>query len=383
MQFLTKEYTMLHQLMKLLYPILFPRGECGWTQGLKKKTWGGRQQSTKQVDPVISCVVHTTEELLVEEESRAARRNTKADKYVSAREYYAYKLQIRGDNMLLRAGRCLQQYIVDMVVLPPTYIGGPRDMKKRYFNAMALVQRFGKPDLFVTMTCNTNWPEIKDELGPNEQPQDRSDLVARIFHAKLIALKKEIKEKKCFGEVAAMIFVVEFQKRGLPHAHFLIILKLEFKLRCIEDYDKFVSAEIPPTTSPALRKIVLRHMMHGPCGSLNPKCTCMRKSGTKESCKYGYPKQFCDDTVVNKEGYPFYRCKNTGESVKIRNAQLDNRWVIPYNSYLSLMFDSHINVEVCSTIRAVKYLYKYVYKGHDRSQYNIVPENDNVVDEIK
>ncbi|XP_021770669.1 uncharacterized protein LOC110734832 [Chenopodium quinoa] len=377
-------------------------------------------------DPLQYPLLFPREELLAEEESRAARRNTKADKYVSAREYYAYKFQIRDDNMLLRAGRCLQQYIVDMyvkvdntrldffctnqdttradlyqdvldsldcglkiaanvgrrVVLPPTYIGGPRDMQKRYFNAIALVQRFGKPDLFVTMTCNANWPEIKDELGPNKKAQDRPDLVARIFHAKLIALKKEIKEKKCFGEVAAMIFVVEFQKRGLPHAHFLIILKPEYKLRRIEDYDKFVSAELPPTSSPALRKILLRHMMHGPCGSLNPKCACMRKSGTKESCKYGYLKQFCDETVVNKEGYPFYRHKNTGESVRIRNAKLDNRWFIPYNPYLSLMFNSHINVEVCSTIRAVKYLYKYVYKGHDRIQYNIVSEN-NVIDEIK
>lgn len=28
--------------------------------------------------------------------------------------------------------------------------------------------------------------------------------------------------------------------------------------------------------------------------------------------------------------------------------------------------DCHINVEVCLTIKAVKYLYKYMYKGHDK-----------------
>jgi hypothetical protein len=51
----------------------------------------------------------------------------------------------------------------------------------------------------------------------------------------------------------------------------------------------------------------------------------------------------------------------------------DNRWVVPYNSYLSLFFNCHINVEVCNSIVVVKYLYKYVYKGHDRAQVNVDP----------
>ncbi len=45
----------------------------------------------------------------------------------------------------------------------------------------------------------------------------------------------------------------------------------------------------------------------------------------------------------------------------------DNRWVVPYNPYLSLLFNCHINVEVCTFVTAVKYLYKYIYKGHDRA----------------
>ncbi len=45
----------------------------------------------------------------------------------------------------------------------------------------------------------------------------------------------------------------------------------------------------------------------------------------------------------------------------------DNRWVVPYNPYLTMWYKCHINVEVCSSITAVKYLYKYVYKGHDRA----------------
>jgi hypothetical protein len=46
-------------------------------------------------------------------------------------------------------------------VLSPTFIGGPRDMRRRYMDTMALVQKYGKPDIFLTMTCNPNWMRLK------------------------------------------------------------------------------------------------------------------------------------------------------------------------------------------------------------------------------
>ena len=44
---------------------------------------------------------------------------------------------------------------------------------------------------------------------------------------------------------------------------------------------------------------------------------------------------------------------------------MDNSWVVPYNSYLLLKYNAPINVELCSTVKSVKYLYKYIYKGYD------------------
>ena len=64
------------------------------------------------------------------------------------------------------------------------------------------------------------------------------------------------------------------------------------------------------------------------------------------------------------DGYPHYR-RNAGKTVMKNNTPLDNRWVVPYNQYLSKKYNAHINVEICSSIKSCKYLYKYVYKGPD------------------
>ncbi|KAF5457590.1 hypothetical protein F2P56_021681 [Juglans regia] len=152
------------------------------------------------------------------------------------------------------------------IILPSSFIGGPRDMRKRYMEAMALVQRFGKPDIFLTMTCNPSWKEILDELGPQEEAQNRPDLIARIFRAKLEELKDELFKREIFWKVSAYVYVIEHQKRGLPHAHFLIILQRDWKIYTPESFDEIVSAEIPDRERNLhLYKTVKRHMMHGPC----------------------------------------------------------------------------------------------------------------------
>src|SRR6266487_3678885 len=48
------------------------------------------------------------------------------------------------------------------IILPSSFTGGPRQMHKLYQDGMAIVRTYGKPDLFITITCNPNWPEIKD-----------------------------------------------------------------------------------------------------------------------------------------------------------------------------------------------------------------------------
>jgi hypothetical protein len=170
-------------------------------------------------------------------------------KTVSERKYYCYKLQMRPDevNILFYGGRLFQQWLMDMyvkvefmrldwyslpkhqkiirvelycgivdtlkasearafevgrlVVLPRNFNGGEHDVQDWFLDAMTLVQRFGRPDYFVTMTCNPYWKEVIRELFLRQTPQDRPELVARVYRSKLRNLHDRLIKKKHFGEV--------------------------------------------------------------------------------------------------------------------------------------------------------------------------------------
>jgi hypothetical protein len=89
----------------------------------------------------------------------------------------------------LHAGQGRSEAVGKKTVMPLSFIGGPRDMRRRYLDAMALGRRFGKPDVFLTMTWNPKWDEITHELYPGQTPHDRLDLIDRVFKAKLEELK--------------------------------------------------------------------------------------------------------------------------------------------------------------------------------------------------
>jgi hypothetical protein len=90
------------------------------------------------------------------------------------------------------------------IVLPDSFTGGPRYMFNNCQDAMGICKRFGYPDLFITVTCNANWPEIRDALSSKGlQPSDRPDIVCRVFKMKLDQMMSDLKKDQIFGDVIA------------------------------------------------------------------------------------------------------------------------------------------------------------------------------------
>jgi len=259
------------------------------------------------------------------------------------------------------------------IYLPASFSGSPRYMYQCYLDAMALVGRFGRPDYFLTMTASPRWPEIQSNLRHGETAANRPDLVARVFKKKFALLLDDLLQFKVFGVVIAYTYVIEFQERGLPHAHVLLIMSPADRPRTAKDIDRLVSAELPNAKEhPKLRQLVEKCMLHGPCGDLNPACVCMRDG----KCSKHYPKEFREETLWCENGYPQYRrrmCSDgSGQCTRTGSGKQDNRWIVPYSQYLLLRFECHINVEICSSIKSIKYVYKCTYKGPDRACMELV-----------
>ncbi len=84
-----------------------------------------------------------------------------------------------------------------------------------------------------------------------------------------------------------------------------------------------------------------------------------------------YPRKFQSETVTDVNRYPIYRHRDMRHIVLVHGIELGICWVVPHNVYLLTKYYAHINDEVCNNIRVVKYLFKYVYKGHDRATVEI------------
>ncbi|XP_045455771.1 uncharacterized protein LOC123665525 [Melitaea cinxia] len=309
----------------LQYPLMFCRGEDGYTIDIL------------QVNPSTG---------------------DRVQKKVSCMNYYCYRLMERHNhyNVLLRYGMLLNQYVVDqyakleserlafirnnqtqlraenyihlqdalhsnehttnnigqLVILPSSFTGGPRYLHEKTKDAITYVRNYGKPDLFITMTCNPNWKEIKDNLHSTATPQDRYDI-----------------------------------------------------LNQLPDQDE----------DPTLYDIVVRNMIHGPCGALNPNSPCMHEG----KCSKKFPKPYQSQTSTGDDGYPKYRRlspEEGGRKAAIRNYEIDNRWVVPDNKLLLKIFEAHVNVELCSSVKSIKYVTKYINKGSDQATFSLHSTNE-------
>ena len=251
------------------------------------------------------------------------------------------------------------------MTLPCSFIGSAKWYHMLYLDALTLPQRFHAPDLFITFTCNPKWEEITSAL-PTGDYRDHPDIVARVFWLKFQAMMKDIMELQIFGQVAAFVWRIEWQARGLPHAHLLVILVNA--IQSIRQIDAIVSAEIPdPALLPELYCIVKEFQIHTPCDNV-PQSGC--RDNEKKECKRHFPKDMSRETVWMGNMYPKYRRRGRF-CCDVKSRQTSDDWVVPYSPFLSLKYRAHCNVEVASSIKSFKYVYKYVLKSPDSAVISI------------
>jgi hypothetical protein len=387
--------------MPLHYVLLFPQGDYGWHYELQLR------------------------------EGQRTRQRLRLEQ----RPYYRFRLHVRSNEYpaLFLSQRLFQQYVVDAfaacettalqwlrsnqkniradvyngladtlirqdidaseigrrIILPASFTGSDRYMQQLFQDSMAIVRYFGKPTFFITFTANPRWPEIVRNLFPGQQAVDRPDLIARVFALKLKEFIADLKGG-LFGPYVAHVGTVEYQKRGLPHYHVLLFIDSSAPFLTPERIDEVICAELPdPAWDPTgeLTDVVIAQMTHGPCGQDYPNSPCMsrRTPSSPLACQKRFPKPFTDVTVVNEDSYPQYRRRDDGRTFTVRKPGApgqevvrDNRWVVPYNPYLLQKYRAHINVEVCATVQAIKYIHKYIYKGSDRTTVAVSNTDDEI-----
>ncbi|WVZ62349.1 hypothetical protein U9M48_012108, partial [Paspalum notatum var. saurae] len=289
--------------MALQYPLLFPYGERGFQVGVlyeghASTSPNARTKMTEQ--DYYRCLFHY--------------KPDQPNPYLC---YGSLSAQAKVD-----ARACIDEsrlwYIID------------NQKKLRSESIQGIADAVGRGcidgDFFTTFTCNAKCPEIAEAIAchPGQKPSDRADMIVRVYNMKLEELMEDVRGGTAFGPVAAVLHTVEFQKRGLPHAHIIIWLLQDTSQPTPDFINRFISAEIPdPNEDPLGYALVAEHMMHGSYGPTFPRCPCMKKG----RCSKGYPKPFQEITTITEDGFAVYKRLDNSRFVEKGGVKLDNRWV--------------------------------------------------------
>ena len=249
-----------------------------------------------------------------------------------------------------------------------------QQMKSLSRNMLETVSQRGAPHVFITLTTDTEWPEIQEMLLPGQTAFDRPDIVCRVFHERKEAVLHNIRKGKYFdAEVDYEVHVIEYQDRGLPHAHIVMRFKnmpQHGTPEMLQWIDKYISCTCPPQPTPSstpqeirLHYLKTRKMKHTCSGGANG---CIDRITGK--CKKRFDQTLLSPTtVIDEKDYVVYK----------RTKMEDLRMVSTTDSLL-LDFDGHANVAFASNIHCIFYLFDYLFKGQKKVYQRLINvEDDN------
>jgi hypothetical protein len=268
--------------------------------------------------------------------------------------------------------------------LSQSHHGSRRHLRSLASNALTIVSEYGKPSVFITLTCNPMWDEIQEMLLPGQTAFDRPELVCQVFKHRLSAVLHNIRNGKYFDDediycditvrrtVVYELRCIEYQHRGLPHAHIVIRLSNVPESNdpdaCSEWIDQFLTCQYPDINDNSsasdiqYHKLVEKNMVHKCVKAVNG---CLDDQGV---CRKGYHRTISQPkTTFCERGYPIY---------KRRDKDLN---VVPHNRKLLLDWGGHAYIDWCGSTYTVLYLYKYLYKGAKKVKFRL--ENADDVDD--
>jgi hypothetical protein len=167
----------------------------------------------------------------------------------------------------------------------------------------AISTQFGPPTFFLTFTMNPHWHDVQ-ALKRNSDVFHDSAMCAIIFKMKLAALMQFIKRKKILGNIKAFLWRIEYQKRGLPHAHMLFWS--DFDTQDVQAVESVINVRYPKkspffddqTMISDFRELIDRFQIH------NHTKRCETRNG---DCRYGFPKKPNQQTTIRGHEYQFAR----------------------------------------------------------------------------
>jgi hypothetical protein len=188
-----------------------------------------------------------------------------------------------------------------------------------------------------------------------------SAIAVIIFEIKLSALMNFIQNNQILGKVSAFVWRIEYQKRGLPHAH--ILFWTDFDTQDIDAFDARYPNHSPFSSDQGMvsdfRQLIDAYQIYHHS---------KRRRLPNGKCRFGYPQEIAGHTRIPGHNYHFARDAEEGN-------------IVPHNSSLLESFRAHHCLEVIYSEQYIGYILKYCAKKSDarqKSPQNVLYEGDSV-----